>query len=419
MKCRNCLSINLNKIVKIGYQPISSIFYKKKKFKLKKYPLDLYKCVKCDLVQLSQNAPLEKMYGKNYGYKTSISKLMVDHLKKKFNDVEKNFSKKKISVLDIGSNDGTFLNFFPNKNFLVGIDPSAKKFKNLYKKNINLINNFFSRNRIIDYFKKKDLKFDLITSFAIFYDIQKPQIFCSEIFQLLNKNGIWVVEFSYLPLMLKNLTYDQICHEHVTYYSLTVFKKIIERNNLKIIDIKLNEINGGSIEIKCARIDSKFKISKNKISKFIQDEKNINENTYKKFNKRVSSTIIRIKKFLTSNKKQVVGYGASTKGNIVLNLGNISEHILKFICDENKEKLDHYTPGSNIKIISKKLIPILKPKYLFVLIWSFRQEVIKEQMQFIKEGGKLVFHLPRFHIVNKNNYKNFYNNSFKKLSYKY
>ena len=122
------------------------------------------------------------MYGKNYGYKTSISKLMVDHLKKKFNDVEKNFSKKKISVLDIGSNDGTFLNFFPNKNFLVGIDPSAKKFKNLYKKNINLINNFFSRNRIIDYFKKKDLKFDLITSFAIFYDIQKPQIFCSVIF---------------------------------------------------------------------------------------------------------------------------------------------------------------------------------------------------------------------------------------------
>jgi len=270
--CINCKKKKFERIVSLGKQPLSGIFLSKKKNNLKKYSLDLFMCKKCKLVQLGEIAKLEKMFGENYEYSTSLSKLMVNHIKKK----AEFFKKEKIinnesNILDIGSNDGTFLNQFKKSNYLVGIDPSAEKFKEKYKKKITIIFDFFSKQVI-----KKNIKFDLITSFAMFYDVKDPSLFCSDIFNLLKKNGIWVLELSYLPLMLKNLTYDQICHEHVAYYSLTTFKKIANKNGLKIIDYKLNEINGGSIEIFCSRKSSKRKIKKSKINKLIADERKIN-----------------------------------------------------------------------------------------------------------------------------------------------
>jgi SAM-dependent methyltransferase len=269
--CRNCKNKHLTKIIKIGNQPLSGIFYRKKKTNLKSFSLDLYKCKKCELIQLGKSAPTVDMYGSHYGYRTSLSKLMVNHIKNKFLSLKKNI-KRNDMILDIGSNDGTFLNFFSNlkKNLtLIGTDPSANKFRNYYNKDIHLIVDFFSQKTIGNYIKEKDIKkkFSLITSFAMFYDIEDPNYFCKEIYNLLKKNGLWCLEMSYFPLLLENLTYDQICHEHVTYYTLSVFKKIAEKNNLKIIDISFNEINGGSIEIICARKESYHRICVEKIEK--------------------------------------------------------------------------------------------------------------------------------------------------------
>ena len=160
------------------------------------------------------------MYGLTYGYRTSLSPLMIRHIKNKYNYIiKKKYLKKNSSLLDIGSNDGTFLNFFSNNNKkynLFGIDPSASKFRKYYKKNVNLIVDYFSKERL----KFANAKFDLITSFAMFYDVEDPNKFSSDISSMLNKNGIWMLELSYFPLLLKNLTYDQICHEHLCYYTL-------------------------------------------------------------------------------------------------------------------------------------------------------------------------------------------------------
>ena len=254
----------------------------------------------------------------------------------------------------------------------------------------------------------------------MFYDIVDPNYFCRDIYKLLKKNGVWVLELSYFPLMLKNLTYDQICHEHVTYYTLTVFKKIIERHNLRIIDVSLNEINGGSIEIMCAKKNSKFKINKKKISKILVDEIKIKDKSYKNFNKRINRVKTLLQMFLNLNsKKKIVGYGASTKGNVVLNHCKIKNTQIKEICDGSVKKISKYTPGSNIQIISKEEMRRKKPDYLLVLIWPFRKEVIKQELNFLKNGGKLVFHLPRFHIVNINNFKSYLKEDFKNLSYDY
>ena len=315
-----------------------------------------------------------------------------------------------------------FLTFKNTKN-LFGIDPSCAKHKKNYKKYIHTISNFFSILNIEKYFKLKKinkLKFDLITSFAIFYDVKNPNKFCNEIYKLLSDNGIWMCEFSYLPLMLKNLTFDQICHEHLAYYNLSVFKKIIENNNLKVIDVSVNEINGGSIEVLCGKNNCKHNINKSKINKLLSDEKKITSTSYKNFSKRIKQSKDNLTGFIKNNKsKRFIGYGASTKGNVVLNHFKISNKSLPYICDGNKTKIKKYTPGGNIKIISKDQMRKLKPNYLIVLIWSFRSEIIKEEIDYIKKGGSLIFHLPRFHIINKLNYKKYIKKDFKDLSYSY
>jgi len=423
-KCKNCKSKKLKKIIKVGPQPLSGIFYKTKKFNLKEYSLDLFKCKICDLIQFNKIAKSHEMFGETYEYRTSLSNLMISHIKSKIKYLKKrNFLKKNSSILDIGSNDGTFLNNLDKKMKLFGIDPSAKKFKSLYKKNISVSYNFFSKKNIESFMKNtigKIIQFDLIASFAMFYDVDDPNSFCGDISKVLKKNGIWILELSYFPLMLKNLTYDQICHEHATYYTLRVFKKIIEKHGLKIIEASLNEINGGSIEIVCAKKNSNHRTNKKNIKRILIDENKINEKSYENFNKRISRIRELIKMFLTLNsKKKIIGYGASTKGNIVLNHCNVTNDQIKEICDGSYKKISKYTPGTNIKIISKEKMRIKKPDYLLVLIWSFRKEVIKQELNFLKRGGKLVFHLPRFHIVNINNFKSYLKKDFKSLSYNY
>ena len=421
MICRNCKKKSFNKISKIGKQPISSLFLKKK-VQIKNYSLDLYKCKHCDLVQLSKIPNLKDMYGPEYGYKTSVSSLMVDHLKKKIINLNSfKIFKNKAKILDIGSNDGTFLNFFSKRknNFdLYGIDPSAGAFLKDYHKGINVIVDFFNKETVKKNFLEKKIKFSLITSYAMFYDVEEPNKFCEDISSLLNKDGIWALEFSYFPLLLKNLTYDQICHEHCVYYSLSTFNKIISKNNLKIVDFTLNEINGGSIEVICAKKSSRYSSNKNKINHFLKEEKKISNKDFDKFNLRMENSKKSLQLFLLSqNKKDIIGYGASTKGNVILNYCNLNYKNISYICDANPSKEGKFTPGSHIKIISKNKMRKIKPKYLIVLIWSFRAEVIKQEKKFIEDGGKLIFPLPIFHVVDKENYKKYLKEDFSLYSF--
>ena len=418
MKCKNCRKNSLKKIVKIGKQPLSGFFYSNKKKNLKKYSLDLFKCSNCGLVQLNNSANTKKMYGDHYGYKTSVSKMMVSHFEKKVKRLKKDgILKPRGNVLDIGSNDASFLKLLGKKYNLYGIDPSAIKFKREYK-GMKLITNFFSKKNILKHLKNKNLKFDFISSFAIFYDVEDPNAFCKDIENLLKDDGHWLCEFSYLPLMLKNLTFDQICHEHVMYYTLSVFEKILINNGLKVVDIKLNEINGGSIEVLISKKNYKRTINNKLIRKIKSDEKNITDKAFYNFSKRIKKVMNDLLNFVNKN-YPIIGYGASTKGNIVLNYSNLNSNKIHYICDANKHKFGKYTPGSNIKIISKEKMRIMNPKYVLVLIWSFRSEIIKQELKYINKGGNLIFHLPKFHIVNKKNFKYFLDKDFRKFSYKY
>ena len=295
MKCRNCKKKKFNKIINIGSQPISSKSYKEKK--LKNYPLDLFKCNSCNLVQLSKVAPAKEMYGDTYGYWTGLSDLMINHMKKKTIHLKfSNKLRKNSNVLDIGSSDPTFLNLLKKQEKslnLFAIDPSSSKFKKSFEeKNINLIVDYFSKSKVDSYLKSKNFKkkkFSLITSFAMFYDINDPNSFCRDVNSMLEKNGIWIVEFSYFPLLLKNLTFDQINHEHVTYYTLTTFNNIAKKNGLKIIDVNFNEINGGSAEVIVTKKNNNQRINEKKLEKIFKQERIINNDSYEKFNLRLQN----------------------------------------------------------------------------------------------------------------------------------
>jgi hypothetical protein len=344
------------------------------------------------------------MYGNNYGYRTGLNLSMVNHIKDKINFLKKKFKIiKEDIVIDIGANDGTLLGFLDTKkNKLIAVDPTIKKFKKFYKKNIIKVPNFFSFGSVEKYLKNKKAK--LITSIAMFYDLPKPVLFAKQIYKTLADDGVWHFEQSYSGFMIKNLSYDTICHEHLEYYSLYSVKKILDYANLKIIDVSFNNINGGSFALTVTKKCSKY-LENKKIHKILRDEKNKKINTsyiYKQFYKRINKEKYKMISFFNKIKlerKLVIGYGASTKGNVLLQYCNISNKNIKYICDVNKDKNGCYTPGTKIKIISEKKAKELKPDYFFVLPWHFKNFILDKEKKTIRSGVKFIFPLPKFKVI--------------------
>ena len=398
--CRSCKSKKLSKVFSLGKQTLTGIFPPSKNAKITKGNLSLILCNQCKLLQLENNFNPNEMYGENYGYMSSLNKSMMTHLKLKALNFQKKYKLKSgQNILDIGSNDGTFLSYF-NKNFnLFGCDPTIKKFSRYYRKDIKQMPNFFTG----DLFKDK--KFNLITSISMFYDLPDPSKFAKEINSILDKNGVWHIELSYMPMMLKNISYDTICHEHLEYYSLKSLKYLLDKAGLKIISLAFNQINGGSIELDVAKKKSKFKEIKQLISWVLESEKRNKYNEIsrqKDFFKQCINHKFLLKKLLITLKKQnkkVYGYGASTKGNVILQFSKIDSKLIKYIGEVNKFKFNKYTPGSKIKIVSEKQLKKLKPDYLLVLPWHFKDHILKREHQYLKNGGKFIFPLPDIEII--------------------
>lgn len=419
MICVFCKSSDHRSIINLGHQPLSCKFPKKKSEKIPNFSLNLVKCNKCELYQLKNLVNPSLMYGEDYGYYSSISPLMKNHLRKKFIE-NKKFLKSNSNILDIGSNDGTLLNYFSKIRYqCYGIDPNINLFSHNYHSKIMKFPNLFSE-KIIKNQNFKNKYFDLIFSIAMFYDISEPKKFTDTIYKLLSPRGIWVLELSYLKLLSENMTFDQICHEHVTYYSISTLKMILDSSNLKIIDISFNEINGGSVELKISKKTAKFSSYKH-LDKILKNESDYFSNNLKDFVNRVKNSkvsLLSLLKIISKNNK-IYGYGASTKGNIIINYLGLSQKYINKICDANKFKYNHYTPGSKIKIISKNQMRKEKPDYLFVFIWSFRNEVIKQELDYIKNGGTLIIPFPTIHFVNKDNYKRYLKSDLSEFAFKY
>jgi len=355
----------------------------------------------CGLVQLSMDFPQTILYGIQYGYRSGLNPSMVEHLGKKIKKILRLWSPAENDlILDIGSNDGTSLSFYPNHfKKLFGIDPLGEKYSEFYPKHVNRISDFFNENLALRSLSGEKAK--IITSFSMLYDLPNPVEFFRSIRTSLREDGIWISEQSYLPAMLEKNSFDTICHEHLEYYSLSTLVWLCKKANLRMIDCEFNDVNGGSLSFTAVPDSSPLEQSED-FKTALDAEVRAAEGAiveFAKFRVEVEKAKSNLLKLLVNLKLQgtpVAGLGASTKGNVLLEWMEIGPNLLPVIGDVNPDKWGRSTPGTGIPIISEAELINKNFQHFVVLPWHFRNFFIDK---FKGSGMTLIFPLPSLEVI--------------------
>jgi hypothetical protein len=417
-------------ILHLGSQYLTGVFPKTKEHHITSGPIELVKCQEdwagncCGLLQLKQSYDLDEMYGFNYGYRSSLNQSMVKHLHQKVGNILKKIEVVPGDIIvDIGSNDSTLLQAYPVHNsvligindgtalraypkngaVLVGIDPTGKKFKDYYPDYVQLVPEFFSASSFKEKFGGQKAK--IITSIAMFYDMEEPLDFMRQVHEILADNGVWVFEQSYMPTMLEKRAYDTVCHEHLEYYRLKQIKWMTDRVGLKIIDVEFNDVNGGSFSVIAAKTGSPYKADTALVEKILRDEESAGLNTlepYLEFRNHIYKHRDELRRFIEkvkSENKLIIGYGASTKGNVLLQFCEFNDKDIPFIAEVNEDKFGCYTPGTYIPIIPEAEARAMRPDYFLVFPWHFKESFLRKEKEYFQSGGKLIMPLPEVEVI--------------------
>jgi len=391
-------------VLDLGEQALTGVFPKSPNTPITRGPLRLVWCPDSGLLQLGHSYDLSEMYGENYGYRSGLNQSMVRHLTHKIRELER-FSELAPgdTVLDIGSNDATSLKAYSVPGLKrIGIDPTGGKFREFYPDDITLIPDFFSAAK---YRSVAPHSAKIITSIAMFYDLEDPIGFARQVEEVLAPNGVWHLEQSYMPSMLHTVSYDTVCHEHLEYYSLGTLKRILDAAGMRVVDVRMNSTNGGSFAVTAARRDDPRHGSDRVIDWLLEKEDRMSLSTpkpYRDFEDRVyrhREDLVRLLKALAANGKKVFGYGASTKGNVVLQFCGVTTAELPLIAEVNTDKFGAFTPGTNIPIVPEAEARAMRPDYFLVLPWHFKEGIIQREAEFLANGGRMIFPFPEIEII--------------------
>lgn len=365
-------------------------------------------------VKLESSAPLNQMYGK-YWYRSGTNNSMKKELK---NIVDSILDVKKLKEndiwLDIACNDGTLLSHVPSKCIKIGIDPADDSFKAESEKIANaIVQDFFSK-KAYEKTKYGNIKAKIITSIAMFYDLEYPEKFIQDINEVLDDNGLWVLQLSYTPLMLEQLAFDNICHEHIYYYSLFNLKALFEQHGFQIVDCQLNDTNGGSFRVYAMKTAANIKtfatqphrdVCNFRINSLLEYEKTLkldSVDTWLNFYDRINALKEKTVSFIKQEKakgKKIWGYGASTKGNTLLQYFGLDNTLIDGIAERSVYKFGLKTVGTNIPIYSEDEMRKAKPDYLLILPWHFINEFYEREIDYLIQGGKFIVPCPTFEII--------------------
>lgn len=377
---------------------------------------ELKMCLSKDsgLVQLEKAVNPDDMYRK-YWYHSGTNESMRNELK----DIVANISSKcqifsNDIWLDIGCNDGTLLSYIDGSIQKIGFDPAKNNCS--YAKNYGTI--------IEDYFNKESYnkittkRAKIVTSIAMFYDLDDPISFCNDVYDVIDDDGVWVIQLSYLPLMLNQVAFDNICHEHIEYYSLQSISFLLEKTGFKIVDVSLNDTNGGSCRVFCMKKSANISsfstkpyrdVCNMRIDSLMQYEKTLkldDEKTYHKFFGKINSlkaSMSLLTKNILSEGKTIWGYGASTKGNTLLQYFNLDSSIISGIAERLPSKFGLKTSGSKIPIYSESHVRSINPHYVIVLPWHFIDSFVKREWDMLSRGTKFIVPCPELSIVSVKN----------------
>lgn len=409
--CRICGNQHLVPVLNLGNQALTGVFPQSKDERITSGPLELVKCHPsgagdhcCGLLQLRHSYQLGELYGADYGYRSGLNPTMVAHLHRKVADIVARVHLDPGDLaIDIGSNDSTLLQGYGRTDIdLIGFDPTGVKFSQYYPEHIVLVPDFFSAAA----FKSKlgHRKAKIITSIAMFYDLEDPIDFMVQVRDCLADDGVWVFEQSYMPTMLNMTAYDTVCHEHLEYYGLEQVKWMTDLVGLEIIDVQLNAVNGGSFSVMVCKATAKDLTVIPSVERLLEAEKALALHTllpYKEFQSNVfrhRDALVAFIKCARDAEKKICGYGASTKGNVILQFCGFTAAEISCIAEVNPDKYGRLTPGTNIPIISEADVKALRPDYLFVLPWHFRDYIVEREANYLVGGGRLLFPLPEIQI---------------------
>lgn len=404
-KCRIADSSHLVSVLNLGHQSLTGVFPRSPEEPVTVGPLELVWCPDSGLLQLKHSYEASEMYGDNYGYRSGLNQSMVSHLGDKIAYLERLVQPKAGDVVvDIGSNDCTTLKSYKTAGLRrIGIDPTGRKFKEYYPADIAMVPDFFSA----DAYRSVEQKpARMVTSIAMFYDLDSPITFAQQIESILADDGVWHFEQSYMPSMLRLNSYDTICHEHLEYYSLGAVKRILDAAGLRLVDVVMNAVNGGSFAVTAARVGNQtVKTNHAVIDWLLAQEGRMGLNTpkpYRDFEERVfrhREDLTRLIKALNDDGKKVLGYGASTKGNVVLQFCGLTSKEIPAIAEVNTEKFGRVTPGSHIPIISEAEAKAMNPDYFLVLPWHFKEGILRREKEYLASGGRFIFPFPEIEII--------------------
>jgi 2-polyprenyl-3-methyl-5-hydroxy-6-metoxy-1,4-benzoquinol methylase len=414
--CRVCGSAELTKVIDLGNQFLQGSFVKPGESMppKRKIPMVLLRCDPtrdenaCGLLQMQHSVPTEILYS-SYWYRSGTNNTMRTHLAGIAAEAEALIQKPNAKVLDIGCNDGSLLKNYPASFKKYGVDPSdiVEELFDLGNE-WNIVKDIFPSKELIN--NLQDSKLDIITSIAMFYDLEDPIGFTKGIKNILAPEGVWIFEMSYMPMMLKMNSYDTICHEHLEYYSLAVIEYILKKADMKIFNVIESNINGGSIRCFATHVDNfKYKDETfvHQLQQKRQEEFEMELDTdkpYKNFQDRINlhrEQMINLLKELKKNGKKIHVYGASTKGNTILQWCGFDNHIIECAAERNPDKYGAFTLGTDIPIVSEADSRALKPDYYLMLPWHFKEEFIEREKAILNEGTCFIFPLPSLQIVTK------------------
>jgi 2-polyprenyl-3-methyl-5-hydroxy-6-metoxy-1,4-benzoquinol methylase len=403
--CRVTGSDHFVPVLNLGHQVLTGVFPQSAENVVTRGPLELVWCPDSGLLQLKHSYNPAEMYGANYGYRSGLNQSMVDHLTSKVGYLERLIDLRPGDVvLDVGSNDGTTLKAYTAAGInRIGIDPTGAKFKQYYSAETKLVPEFFSAKA---YRAVESKPARVITSIAMLYDLDSPVDFARQIAEVLAPDGIWHFEQSYMPSMLRMNSYDTICHEHLEYYSLGVVEKILDRADLQLVDVVTNAVNGGSFAVTAThRANKSIRPNRAVIDWLLQQEDRMGLGTpkpYREFEERVfrhREDLVRLIRSLNGDGKKVLGYGASTKGNVTLQFCGFTVDDIPAIADVNPDKFGCVTPGTHIPIVSEVDAKAMSPDYFLVLPWHFKDGILRREKEFLRQGGKFIFPFPEIEIV--------------------
>jgi SAM-dependent methyltransferase len=357
----------------------------------------------CGLLQMEHSVPPEVLYS-SYWYRSGTNNTMREHLRGIAGEAMAIVGNGAHTVLDIGCNDGTLLNCYPPTYAKFGVDPSDVA--QSVSSDIRLIRDVFPSSELDAVLAGR--KCDIVTSIAMFYDLEDPIGFARAIKAVLAPDGIWVLEMSYMPTMLAMNSYDTLCHEHLEYYSLAVLERILLSAGLKVFNVALNSINGGSIRCFATHEDNFHHRSPDyalRLRALRQQEFDLELDTdkpYRNFQNRINThrdELFALLKKLKADGKQIHVYGASTKGNTILQWCGIDKSIITVAAERNPDKYGARTLGTDIPIVSEEASRAMRPDYYLVLPWHFKEEFLQREAEMLRQGIKFIFPLPNIEIV--------------------